>query len=78
MLPQKLHPSDTDFHARIDCARAAVRGGPRGRRGVEPDDVVRAIRFLIDSPAITGQVIIIDGGQRFLGLGRDVQNMELE
>jgi NAD(P)-dependent dehydrogenase (short-subunit alcohol dehydrogenase family) len=42
-------------------------------RGVEPDDVVGAIRYLISATAVTGQVITIDGGQRFLGLERDVQ-----
>jgi NAD(P)-dependent dehydrogenase (short-subunit alcohol dehydrogenase family) len=43
------------------------------RRGVEPADVIGAIRYLIDAPCVTGQVIVIDSGQRFLGLGRDVQ-----
>ncbi len=46
------------------------------RRGVDVDDLVRALRFLIASPAITGQTIAIDGGQRFLSLPRDVQFME--
>jgi NAD(P)-dependent dehydrogenase (short-subunit alcohol dehydrogenase family) len=43
------------------------------RRGVEPEDVVAALRYLIDAKAVTGQIITIDGGQRFCGLGRDVQ-----
>lgn len=42
-------------------------------RGVEPDDVIGAVRYLIEATAVTGQVITIDGGQRFYGLGRDVQ-----
>ena len=42
-------------------------------RGVEPDDVLRAIRFLVDSPAITGETLTLDGGQRFWRLPRDVQ-----
>ena len=45
-------------------------------RGVEPGDVVAALRFLIGAPAVTGQVITIDGGQRFLALPRDVQHLE--
>jgi NAD(P)-dependent dehydrogenase (short-subunit alcohol dehydrogenase family) len=45
-------------------------------RGVEPADVVAALRYLIDTPAVTGQVLTIDGGQRFLGLPRDVQFLE--
>jgi NAD(P)-dependent dehydrogenase (short-subunit alcohol dehydrogenase family) len=43
------------------------------RRGVEPGDVIGALRYLIDAPAVTGQVITIDSGHRFLGLQRDVQ-----
>jgi NAD(P)-dependent dehydrogenase (short-subunit alcohol dehydrogenase family) len=43
------------------------------RRGVEPEDVIGAIRYFIDAPAVTGQVLTIDSGQRFMGLGRDVQ-----
>lgn len=43
------------------------------RRGVEPADVVAALRYLIGAEAVTGQVITIDGGQRFWSLSRDVQ-----
>ncbi len=43
------------------------------RRGVEPADVVGAIRYLADARAVTGQTIVIDSGQRFLALERDVQ-----
>jgi NAD(P)-dependent dehydrogenase (short-subunit alcohol dehydrogenase family) len=42
-------------------------------RGVEPADVIGAIRYLIDARCVTGQVLVIDSGQRFLGLERDVQ-----
>ena len=42
-------------------------------RGVEPEDVVGAIRYLVGAPAVTGQMITIDSGHRFLGLNRDVQ-----
>ena len=43
------------------------------RRGVEPADVVAAIRYLAGARSVTGQIIVIDSGQRFLGLDRDVQ-----
>lgn len=43
------------------------------QRGVEPEDVVAALRYLIEAPAVTGQTITIDGGQRFWSLERDVQ-----
>jgi NAD(P)-dependent dehydrogenase (short-subunit alcohol dehydrogenase family) len=43
------------------------------RRGVESADVIGAIRYLISARCVTGQIIIIDSGQRFMGFGRDVQ-----
>jgi NAD(P)-dependent dehydrogenase (short-subunit alcohol dehydrogenase family) len=54
---------------------AMQRANPLGR-GVEPGDVVAALRYLIESPAVTGQVLTIDGGQRFWSLDRDVQFLE--
>ena len=42
-------------------------------RGVEPGDVIEAIRYLIGARCVTGQVLVIDSGQRFLSLPRDVQ-----
>jgi NAD(P)-dependent dehydrogenase (short-subunit alcohol dehydrogenase family) len=43
------------------------------RRGVEADDVIAALHYLIGARCVTGQVIVIDSGHRFLGLDRDVQ-----
>jgi NAD(P)-dependent dehydrogenase (short-subunit alcohol dehydrogenase family) len=43
------------------------------RRGVEPGDVIDAIRYLVGARCVTGQVLVIDSGHRFLGLERDVQ-----
>ena len=43
------------------------------RRGVEPADVVAAIRYFVSAPAVTGEVVLIDGGQRFTPPERDVQ-----
>jgi NAD(P)-dependent dehydrogenase (short-subunit alcohol dehydrogenase family) len=48
------------------------------RRGVEPSDVAAALRYLIGAEAVTGQVITIDGGQRFMALERDVQFLEVK
>lgn len=45
-------------------------------RGVEPDHVLAAIRFLAGASTVTGEVIVIDGGQRFDPPGRDVQFLE--
>lgn len=43
------------------------------RRGVGVDDIVRALRFIIATPVLTGQTITLDAGQRFMALDRDVQ-----
>lgn len=45
-------------------------------RGVTPGDVMTAIDYLVASPAVTGEVLTIDGGQRFDPPGRDVQFLE--
>jgi NAD(P)-dependent dehydrogenase (short-subunit alcohol dehydrogenase family) len=45
-------------------------------RGVDVAEVVAALRFIIDTPTFTGQTIVLDGGQRFLSLSRDVQFLE--
>jgi NAD(P)-dependent dehydrogenase (short-subunit alcohol dehydrogenase family) len=42
------------------------------RRGVEPGDVARAVAFLLESPAVTGEVVVVDSGQRLRRRGRDV------
>ena len=46
------------------------------KRGVEPKDIVAALRYLIDTKTVTGEVMTIDGGQRFWALPRDVQFLE--
>jgi NAD(P)-dependent dehydrogenase (short-subunit alcohol dehydrogenase family) len=46
------------------------------RRGVDVNEIVAALRFIIATPTLTGQVITLDGGQRFLSLPRDVQYLE--
>ena len=45
-------------------------------RGVEVEEIVAALRFIIATPSLTGQTILLDGGQRFLSLPRDVQFLE--
>lgn len=41
--------------------------------GIEPGDVIAALRYLIGARAVTGQTLVIDSGQRFMALPRDVQ-----
>ncbi len=58
-----------------DNFAAMHTNNPLGR-GVEPADVVAALRYFVDARAVTGEVLAIDGGQRFWALERDVQFLE--
>lgn len=49
----------------------AHRMTPLGR-GSTPADIARAVRFLVESPAITGTTLIVDGGQHLAPQRRDV------
>jgi len=55
--------------------RRALNAGARGYllKHMLMTDVIGAIRYLIAARCVTGQMLVIDSGQRFLGLPRDVQ-----
>jgi NAD(P)-dependent dehydrogenase (short-subunit alcohol dehydrogenase family) len=55
--------SQADFER--EC-RATLLG-----RAVDAEDVCTAIRFLLDTPSITGQMIALDAGQHLAGYGKD-------
>lgn len=40
--------------------------------GVTVEDVVRALRFIVATPSLSAHTITLDGGQRLMGLARDV------
>ncbi|RQP26612.1 SDR family oxidoreductase [Piscinibacter terrae] len=42
------------------------------QRSSTPSDIARAVRFLIESPAITGTTLMVDGGQHLQAQSRDV------
>jgi NAD(P)-dependent dehydrogenase (short-subunit alcohol dehydrogenase family) len=42
------------------------------RRGSRPGDIAGAVKYLLSAKAVTGQVIFVDGGERFLARLRDV------
>lgn len=44
-------------------------------RGVEADEIVAALRFIVATPTFNAQTITLDAGQRLLGLPRDVAFM---
>ena len=42
------------------------------KRSSTPQDIAQAVRFLIESPAITGTTLLVDGGQHLQPQARDV------
>lgn len=58
------HQSEEEFAAE---AKATLT-----ERGANPDEIVKAMRFLIASDAVTGQMIAVDGGQHLLWQTPDI------
>jgi NAD(P)-dependent dehydrogenase (short-subunit alcohol dehydrogenase family) len=52
---KSIHQTEADF------AREAA-ATPLGR-ATSPDEIAAAVRFILDAPAMTGQMIALDGGQ---------------
>ena len=52
---KSAHQSDEEF--RRQCEATILR------RGTTPDEIAEAIRFILNAPAMTGQMIALDGGQ---------------
>ena len=52
---RSIHQSAADF--------AAEAGATLLGRGTTPEEIAAAIRFILDAPAMTGQMIALDGGQ---------------
>lgn len=50
-----IHQSPADFAAEVD--------GVLLKRQVQPAEIAAALRYLIDAPSVTGQLIAVDGGQ---------------
>jgi NAD(P)-dependent dehydrogenase (short-subunit alcohol dehydrogenase family) len=50
---------------------AAHRMTPLGR-GAAAEEIARAVRFLVESPSITGTTLLVDGGQHLAAQARDV------
>jgi len=48
------------------------------QRSSSPQDVARAVRFLLESPAITGTTLLVDGGQHLQAQPRDVMFLARE
>ena len=74
IAPALMLPSGEQGNANFEAVHAL---NPL-RRGIAVADVVLALRYLIDSAGMTGQTLVLDGGQRFMSLGRDVQFLSTE
>ena len=48
------------------------------QRSSTPQDVARTVRFLLESPAITGTTLLVDGGQHLQAQPRDVMFLARE
>ena len=48
------------------------------QRSSTPHDIARAVRFLLESPAITGTTLLVDGGQHLQAQPRDVMFLARE
>ncbi len=60
--------SDADFDRQRDATIL--------KRGAEPADICAAVRYLLDAPAVTGQMIAVDGGQHLIWQTPDVAGRE--
>ncbi len=43
------------------------------KRGAEPEDVARAVQYLLEADAVTGQMLAVDGGQHLIWQTPDVR-----
>jgi len=60
--------SDADFDRQRDATIL--------KRGADPADICAAVRYLLDAPAVTGQMLAVDGGQHLIWQTPDVQVCE--
>ena len=61
-----------------DAEFAAAHSMTPLARSSSAEDVARAVLFLLESPAVTGSTLLVDGGQHLLGQPRDVMFLARE
>jgi len=66
--PGPVLPSPRQTQAQFDASCAAT---PLGR-GSSPEELARALRFILEAPSMTGQMIALDGGQHVAWRSSDV------
>ena len=60
--------SEADFNRQRDATIL--------KRGADPSDICAAVRYLLEAPAVTGQMIAVDGGQHLIWQTPDVLGSE--
>jgi NAD(P)-dependent dehydrogenase (short-subunit alcohol dehydrogenase family) len=70
-------PGPTIRNARQSAADfERQRGATILGHGAEPADICAAVRYLLDAPSVTGQMIAVDGGQHLIWQTPDVRGAE--
>jgi NAD(P)-dependent dehydrogenase (short-subunit alcohol dehydrogenase family) len=46
------------------------------KRGTSPEEISAAVKYILSAPAMTGQMIVLDGGQHLLWQTRDVMDVK--
>jgi len=68
-------PTLPSIHQRPEDFEAEAAHTLLGRRAT-PEELARTLRFLIDSPSVTGQMIAVDGGQHLAWRTPDLAHAE--
>lgn len=63
-------------HRQTETHFQAQRGATILGRGANPSDITAALGYLLDAPAVTGQMIAVDGGQHLAWQTPDVIGVE--
>jgi NAD(P)-dependent dehydrogenase (short-subunit alcohol dehydrogenase family) len=58
---RNAYQTDADFSAEVQSTLL--------KRGPTPAEIAAAVRFILDAPAMTGQMIVLDGGQHLAWSG---------
>jgi NAD(P)-dependent dehydrogenase (short-subunit alcohol dehydrogenase family) len=74
-----IGPGPTIASVRQTAAQFAAqnRSVPLGH-GATPDEVAATLRFILDAPAMTGQMIALDGGQHLAWSGYGAKDADVE
>jgi len=72
VAPGLTLPSGDQPHAQFE----AVHGRTPLKQGSRPEDIAGAVLYLADARAVTGETILVDGGQHLVPSARDVMFLD--